>query len=65
MRHRTKHRQLPTEHPYRYRSKQPARPSGAATSAAGRAARTPDGKPSARIAAAWTTIQVDGEGRIR
>ncbi len=65
MRHRTVHLSSPTACRSRCRPGRLVRPSGAAISAAVRAARMPDGRPSVRIAAASGALTFCCEGRIR
>lgn len=64
MRHQAVRLSLPTAYRSRCRPARPVRPPDAAISAAGCAARMPDGAPSAPNVAAWGTFLVDGEGRI-
>lgn len=63
MRHRTVHLSSPTAYRSRCRPVRPVRPPDAAISAAGRAARMPDGAPSASIAAASGDLIFGYEGR--
>jgi hypothetical protein len=65
MRHRAKHLLSPTEHRSRCRPVRLLRWSGTATSAAGRAARTPGGRRSARTAAGNGDMTFCYEGQTR